>query len=69
MNFKIGIILPSTSRGRNWKDITESYLYTHLLHSLLMTYNKQHRYVLYVVVDDDDPIYSNTQEKIKYIDS
>ena len=65
MNFKIGIILPSTSRGRNWKDITESYLYTHLLHSLLITYNKEHRYVLYVVVDDDDPIYSNTQEKNK----
>ena len=65
MSFKIGIILPSTSRSRNWNDIKESYLYTHLIHSLLMTYNKEHRYVLYVVVDDDDPIYSNTQEKNK----
>jgi hypothetical protein len=65
MSFKIGIILPSTSRGRDWKDITESYLYTHLLNSLLMTYDKEHTYFLYVVVDNDDPIYSNDKQKDK----
>tara|TARA_A100001011_G_C14310223_1_gene845205 strand:- start:1097 stop:1744 length:648 start_codon:yes stop_codon:yes gene_type:complete len=30
-----------------------------------MTYDKEHTYILYVVVDNDDPIYCNDQEKNK----
>ena len=60
---KIGVLIPSTSRGRNWKSIKESYLYNCLLKSLLLTGDTRYKYRVYVVVDDDDPIYSNPNEK------
>ena len=62
MPYKIGIIIPSTSRKRPWSNILESYLYTHLIRSLLKTYNSEHEYKIYVVTDDDDPIYSKKDE-------
>ena len=66
MNFSIILLaLHAVEIGK----IIQNPIFIHLLHSLLMTYNNEHRYILYVVVDDDDPIYSNAQEKIKYIDS
>ena len=60
---KIGVLIPSTSRGRNWKSIKESYLYNCLLKSLLLTCDDEHQYRVYVVIDDDDPIYSNSTQK------
>ncbi len=60
---KIGVLIPSTSRGRNWKSIKESYLYNCLLKSLLLTRESGYKYHVYVVIDDDDPIYSNPNEK------
>ena len=65
MSYKIGVIIPSTSRQRSWKTILDSYLYKHLIRSLLTTYNKEHKYVIYVVTDDDDPIYSKNEERKK----
>ena len=65
MSYKIGILIPSTSRGREWNNILESYLYTHLIKSLLDTYDDEHKYIIYSVVDDDDPIYSNFEETSK----
>ena len=67
MPYKIGIIIPSTSRKRPWSNILESYLYTHLIRSLLTTYNNEHEYKIYVVTDDDDPIYSKQDERAKII--
>ena len=60
---KIGVLIPSTSRGRNWKSIKESYLYNCFIKSLLLTCDIGHEYTVYVVTDDDDPIYSNPTEK------
>lgn len=65
MSYKIGILIPSTSRGRKWNSILESYLYTHLIKSFLDTYDDEHEYIIYSVVDDDDPIYSNFEETSK----
>lgn len=60
---KIGILIPSTSKNRNWKCIKESYLYNCLLKSLLITMDKEHNYELYIVIDNDDPIYSLENEQ------
>ena len=60
---KIGILIPSTSRNRNWNSIKDSYLYNCLIKSLLLTCDSGYDYHVYVVVDDDDPIYSNPTEK------
>ncbi len=59
---KIGILIPSTSRGRNWKSIKESYLYNCFIKSLLLTCDPEHQYHIYAVIDNDDPIYSNKDE-------
>ena len=60
---KIAILIPSTSRGRNWKSIKDSYLYNCLLKSLLLTSDSGHIYHIYLVIDNDDPIYSKTAEQ------
>ena len=64
---KIAILIPSTSRGRNWKSIKESYLYNCLLKSLLLTCSTGHTYHIYLVIDNDDPIYSKTNEQNELI--
>ena len=60
---KIAILIPSTSRGRNWKSIRDSYLYNCLLKSLLLTCDSGHIYHIYLVIDNDDPIYSKTSDQ------
>jgi hypothetical protein len=55
-NFKIGILVPSTSRNRDWENITDSYLYSIFLKSFLLTYNKEYEYVIYVGIDKDDKL-------------
>ena len=42
---KIGIIIPSTSNGRNWISYKESYLFKHTLKTFLLTYNNEHEYI------------------------
>ena len=68
MNFssptkKIGILIPTTSRNRNWKTIKETHLYKLFLKSFFSTYNKEHTYIIYLVVDDNDVVYSKKTEK------
>lgn len=60
---KIGIIIPSTSNGRDWESYKETYLYEHTLKSFLLTYDKEHEYVFYIGIDREDRIYDN--ENIK----
>lgn len=60
---KIAILIPSTSRGRDWTSIKQSYFYNCFLKSLLLTCDSGHEYYVYVVTDDDDTIYSNDTEK------
>ena len=57
---KIGLLIPSTSNGRDWKTIQESYLYNHTLKSFLLTYDKEYSYTFYIGIDKDDIVYDNT---------
>jgi len=57
---KIGLLIPSTSNGRDWKKIQESYLYNHTLKSFLLTYDKEYSYTFYIGIDKDDIVYDNT---------
>jgi len=57
LHMKIGIIIPSTSKGRSWASYKDSYLYTLTLKSLLLTYDKEHEYVVYVGIDKGDTLY------------
>lgn len=63
---KIGIIIPSTSNGRDWKDIQESYLFKHTIKTFLLTYDKEHNYTFYIGIDRNDKIYDDS-DNINYI--
>jgi len=56
---KLGIIVPSTSRGTNWKTWEDSCLNNVLFESFLQTYDEEHQYCFYIGVDHDDPFYTN----------
>jgi len=72
MSYKIGILIPSTTKGLNCVSYKDTYLYKLFLKSFIKSYDKKYGekdiyYTIYVVVDDDDEIYSKENEKNKII--
>ena len=64
MVYKIGILFPTTSKLRDWKQISDTYLYKILLPSFLKTRCSEYEYVLYIVTDDNDKIYTKVNKDI-----
>jgi hypothetical protein len=61
---KIGLLIPSTSKGRNeWKTYKDTYLFKSTLKSFLLTYDQEHEYVFYIGIDRHDRIYDSDLEK------
>jgi len=60
---KIGILIPSTSKGRNWSSYKETYLYNITLKTFLLTYDKEHTYEFYIGIDRGDTILDNEETK------
>lgn len=60
---KIGILIPSTSKGRSWVSYKESYLYNITLKTFLLTYDKEHSYEFYIGIDRDDSILDKEETK------
>ena len=63
MAYKIGILIPTTTTGRNWKDVKETYLYNIFMKSFMNTYNKEYNYTIYLGIDDSDRLFSKENEK------
>ena len=63
---KLGILIPATSKGRNWTSYKESYLFQNTLKSFLITYNQEYTYVFYIGIDREDPIYDNENNKNQF---
>ena len=63
---KIGILIPATSKGRNWTSYKESYLFQNTLKSFLITYNQEYTYVFYIGIDRNDAIYDNENNKKEF---
>ena len=63
---KIGVLVPATSRGRNWKNIKETYLYNIFLKSFFTTYSPEHTYIIYLIIDKEDPVF-DTKETTMYL--
>ena len=61
-NDSIAFIVPSTTRGRDWSDITETYLFSTLLRSI-DSYCPSIPIVIYIGYDSDDPIYSRFEQR------
>ena len=61
---KVALLIPSTSKGRpEWSNIKDTYLYNYTLKTFLTTQDKEHEYVFYIGIDDDDRIYANETEQ------
>jgi hypothetical protein len=60
---KIGLLIPSTSKGRDWKTYKSSYLYINTIKTFIITYNKEHNYTFYIGIDRNDHIYDNESTK------
>jgi len=72
MSYKIGILIPSTTKGIDCESYKDTFLYKLFLKSFIKSYDKKYGekdliYTIYVIVDDDDKIYSNEFEKKKII--
>ena len=59
--YKIGILIPTTSVKRNWKGLSETTLYNIFLRSFTETYCSQYKYIIYLIIDDDDAIFGRTK--------
>ena len=60
---KVGILVPCTSKGRNWTTMRDTYLFHYTLKTFLATCDKEHEYVMYLGYDKNDPIFSNPEEQ------
>jgi hypothetical protein len=56
---KVAVIIPSTSKTRNWSSPTDSLLYN-MINSFKQTTNDNFEYKLYIGYDYDDSFYNNT---------
>tara|TARA_B100000963_G_C22613373_1_gene666025 strand:- start:1417 stop:2214 length:798 start_codon:yes stop_codon:yes gene_type:complete len=63
--YKIGILIPSTSKHRNWTTIQETYLTKYTIKTFLMTYNEEHTYIFYIGIDENDYILDNSDNQNK----
>lgn len=67
---KIAILIPSTSKDRNWEKFNDTYLINHTLKTFLITYNQEHEYKFFIGIDKNDKIYDNEiikKQIIKFI--
>lgn len=64
---KIALLIPSTSRGRDWQSIKETYLFNYTIKTLEITYDKEHEYRFYIGIDRGDSVYDK-KEVQQYLD-
>ena len=60
---KVGVLIPSTSKGRDWDTVKDTYLYNYTLKTFVLTYDREHEYVFYIGIDKADRIYDNATVK------
>ena len=54
---KIALLIPSTSRGREWSSVKDTYLFNYTIKTFGITYDKEHTYRFYIGIDRGDPVY------------
>ena len=64
---KVAFLIPSTTRKRPWRKMEDTYLYNIFGQSFISTISDDIEYTIYINIDADDPIYSQTIEKNKFI--
>lgn len=60
---KIGILVPCTSKDRNWATMRDTYFFHYTLKTFLATRCIGHEYVFYIGYDKNDRIFSSKEEQ------
>lgn len=69
-NTKIGLIIATTSKNRNYKAISEIDFIKYVINSLLKIHNNNYVYNFYLGYDDDDEFYiKNKDDIVSYVHS
>ena len=64
MSHRIAILVLATSKNRNnWRTIKDSYLFNMTLKTVLLTQDKEHKYIFYIGIDKDDRIFEKKQQQ------
>lgn len=64
----IGILIPTTSNGRSWKSLSDTYLFNLTLRTIIGTISRENKFVFYIGVDDDDVVFSKNDVRDELTD-
>ena len=64
---KVAFLIPITSKGRNWKKLSECYLINHTIKTFLQTKNNEHEYSFYIGFDSDDLFFIKNIDKLEIL--
>ncbi len=64
---KVAILIPTTTKNTKFKKLDDTHLFKKCLPSLLNTLNPNHKYKLYLAIDDDDKILQKLTSKKKLL--
>ena len=64
---RIALLIPCTSKNRNWKNMKESYLYNLSLKTFLLTHNNEHEYRFYIGIDRGDPVFDDKKNQAEVL--
>ena len=59
------VMIPVTSRDRNWKCFKETDLYNIFFKSFLLTYNKEIRHLICLAIDNVDKLFNSIKKDIE----
>jgi hypothetical protein len=60
-NQKIGVIIPTTNKGKSWKKAEDTYLFNYTIKSILNTTNENYIIVFYIGIDIDDKLWQKSE--------
>lgn len=63
MVYKVALLIPTTSKGRDWKSMKDAYLYNLSVATFLKTMTKAYNYVFYIGYDNDDALFTKEEER------
>jgi hypothetical protein len=61
---KIALLIPSTSHGREWSSVKDTYLFNHTMKTFGITYDKEHEYRFYIGIDRGDSVYDKPDVRL-----
>ena len=65
---KIGILVPTSNKGKGWLKAQDTFLWNLLIRSFLNTTTDYHEYIFYIGIDPDDKIWTKTDNFKKLLD-